>query len=139
MGDNMACSDFVLEDSQIAHDVKDARVSINVVSKNSPPTWPEHNADIIYSWCFSAMYHHKTGSQCFYYAKTINQILEGGKLSDEEVNHVRYLFQKVLDLQFRNANNKLVEKEGDWFKDKPLNMSKLVSNGLLNFQIPPNT
>ena len=55
MGDNMGCSDFVLEDSQIAHDIKDARVSINVVSKDSPPTWPTHNADIIYSWCFSAM------------------------------------------------------------------------------------
>ena len=56
------------------------------------------------------MYHHETASKCFYLSKAINVILEGGKLTDDDINTVKNMFQKVLDLQFRNANNKLVEE-----------------------------
>ena len=111
MAANMGSTEFVLQDTAIAHEVEGARVSINVVSENTPPSVPKHNADVIYAWCYSSMYDHDTESKCFHYAKAINQIISDHK-DNLEIFYkmIEGLVQEVLNLQFRNANRKLVEE-----------------------------
>ena len=83
MAANMGSTEFVLQDTAIAHEVEGARVSINVVSENTPPSVPNHNADVIYAWCYSFMYDHETESRCFYIAKSVNAMLSTcNKVSD---------------------------------------------------------
>ena len=62
MSANMGSTKFVLEDTTTANKVEGARVSINVVSEQTPPSVPTHNADVIYAWCYSYLYDHKTES-----------------------------------------------------------------------------
>ena len=63
----MAEKKFVKEDFDIAYDknLGAARVSINIVTEDSPPTIPKHNADVIFAWCYSFMYCHEVESSCF--------------------------------------------------------------------------
>ena len=65
----------MLEDTGIAHIDPNSKVSINVVSEHTPPSVPTNNADVIYAWCFSYLYDHKTESKCFYLAKAINTMI----------------------------------------------------------------
>ena len=56
------------------------------------------------------MYDHETESQCFHYAKSINQILSDKKKDLERFyNTIVMLAESIFELQFRNANRKLVE------------------------------
>ena len=83
MNDGMGESDFVIQDTMIAHDVKNARVSINVVSPESPPTVPKHKADVIFAWCYSHYYHHEIDSKCFLLAGSINTMISYSKPNDD--------------------------------------------------------
>ena len=51
-----------------------SRVSLQIVSEDSPVTFP-NNADVILAWCFSIMYDHKTECTCFYMGKVINEMI----------------------------------------------------------------
>ena len=74
----MGDAKFAKEDFELALDkTLGARVSVNVVSPDSPPTVPANNCDVIYAWCYSIMYDHASMSVCFYLAKTINQLIKG--------------------------------------------------------------
>ena len=80
-------------------------MSINVVSESTPPSVPKHNADIIYAWCYSYMYHHKTDSECFQVAGTINTMIANNKPSEMLENTIQLMFKNVLNLQFTKAND----------------------------------
>ena len=56
------------------------------------------------------MYDHDTESKCFYLAKVINQLISDHK-DNLEIFYkiIEALAQEVFDLQYRNANRKLVE------------------------------
>ena len=129
------------------------RVSLAIASEHSPVTFP-NNADIILSWCYSFMYDHNVESTCFYIAKMINELI---LKENPDLTLIIHLIQQVLDLQFFNANKKRAELgeaeeydddtdlpisfkgQNDWFLDKPLNIAKMVSAGLLTFSIPDNS
>merc|ERR1712196_265795 len=100
----MGDTDFVLQDTMIAHEVQNARVSINVVSKNSPPTVPEHKADVIFAWCYSHYYHHETDSKCFLLAGAINTIPSNSKPGEYQDHTIHHMFERVLEMQFTKAN-----------------------------------
>ena len=56
------------------------------------------------------MYDHETESKCFHLAKVINQIISDNKDNLEIFyNTIETLVQQVFNLQYRNANRKLVE------------------------------
>ena len=77
MDGDMGETDFVKEVLSIAFDKNlGANVSVNILSKATPPSVPEHNADVIYAWCYSVMYDHALMSKCIRYAKVINELIK---------------------------------------------------------------
>ena len=73
MNDDMGEAKFVSEDGKIAQKAG-GKVSVNIVSKDSPPTYPQ-NADIILAWCYSYLYNHETDQKCFYFGKALKLLL----------------------------------------------------------------
>ena len=70
---------------------------MNIVAKDTPPSVPEHNADVIFAWCYSVMYDHTSMIACFHIAKTINEFIKG-EITPEIENLILHLMQKVINI-----------------------------------------
>ena len=68
---------FAMEDFEIAQDKNlGARVSLTIVSEDTPPCVPKNNCDVIYAWCYSIIYAHEVELECFHAKKMINFLLK---------------------------------------------------------------
>ena len=101
----MGDAKFAKEDFEIAIDkTLGARVSVNVVSPDSPATVPANNCDVIYAWCYSIMYDHASMSKCFHLAKVVNQLIKG-EITSEVENTIVLLVQQIINLQYSHVNS----------------------------------
>ena len=93
MAEDMGQTEFVLEDSRIAMENQQTRVSMTIVSEDTPPVIPhfkrteekEFYVDVMYCWCYSKMFDYLTETQCFKLKQTINLLMEEEQLNEDMI------------------------------------------------------